>query len=94
MHSCASNSCCAQGHAGVNRSLVDITRGVSDVVNLVRKEAALISAESSRSHRAVGHARHGLDTAFAEHRRACRYSSMLQIGAGVAGCLQNGMGRR
>ena len=61
-----------QGHGEVHRALVAITRGVQDVVTLVRKEAALISAESSRSHRSVGSARQLLDAAFAEHQRACR----------------------
>lgn len=51
---------------------MDITRGVQDVVTLVRKEAALIASEASRSHRAVDSARHCLEGAFADHERACK----------------------
>ena len=61
-----------QGHNAVQSALAERTRGVQDVVVLVRKEAGLIGSESQRSHRTVTHARHLLETTVAEHQRACR----------------------
>ncbi|KAK9795234.1 hypothetical protein WJX73_009300 [Symbiochloris irregularis] len=67
----------SEGHGAVQSSLLEVTRGVQDVVNLVRKEATGIGVESQRSTRAVTCTRHSLETTFAEHQRACRAADAL-----------------